>query len=177
MTDNQPADQAHDKEVKQLLKRGAKLLERGKGKEAIAPLEQARSLAAGNVAVLINLGGAYILAGRHKDAIAPLEAARDREPENAMIWTNLGAAYLGNPVLASDHDQMQAIRAFQRAIELNPAAPSVHYNLGLIFLDRGDHELAKAAFRNALQVNPHDRDAGYWLKKLGVEPDGSQQEV
>jgi hypothetical protein len=35
-------------------------------------------------------------------------------------------------------------------------------------LDRGDEELAEAAFRRALQVNPFDRDARHWLKKLGA---------
>ncbi|HET19521.1 MAG TPA: tetratricopeptide repeat protein [Chromatiales bacterium] len=176
MTDDLPPKQMHQEQVNELLNRGASLLERGQGKEAIAHLERARRLDAGNVAVLINLGGAYILAGRHKDAVAPLEAARDREPDNAMIWINLGAAYLGNPVLAGDEAQMQAIRAFQRAIELNPVAPNVHYNLGLIFLDRGDEELAEAAFRNALEVNPYDRDARRWLEKLGAAPGAPEEE-
>ena len=83
-----------------------------------------------------------------------------------MIWLNLGAAYLGNPVLATPEQQMQAIAAFEKAIELNPAIPNAHYNLGLIFVDRGDNDLAAAAFRQAIQVNPLDRDAQSWLHKL-----------
>jgi tetratricopeptide (TPR) repeat protein len=169
MTENNRADEARQDEVLELLNKGASLLERGEGREAIAYLEEAHGLAPENVPLLINLGGAYILAGRHEDAISPLERARDREPKNAMIWTNLGAAYLGNPVLATDEQQKRAIRAFERAIDLNPAAPNVHYNLGLIFLDRGDDQLAEAAFRRALQVNPFDRDARHWLKKLGAD--------
>ncbi|MBN1660835.1 MAG: tetratricopeptide repeat protein [Anaerolineae bacterium] len=172
---DQRPDPARREQANDLLNQGASLLERGQGKQAITRLEQARRLDPDNVAVLINLGGAYILAGRHQDAIAPLEAARDLEPHNPMIWTNLGAAYLGNPLLASDGAQMQAIRAFERAIGLNPVAPNVHYNLGLIFIDRGDRERAQAAFRSALQVNPHDRDARYWLRKL-AEPAHPQEE-
>jgi tetratricopeptide (TPR) repeat protein len=168
MPKNDRADQAQQEEMLELLNQGASLLERGEGREAISHLEEARNLAPDNVPLLINLGGAYILAGRHEEAIGPLELARDREPDNAMIWTNLGAAYLGNPVLATDEQQKRAIRAFERAIELNPAVPNVHYNLGLVFLDRGDEELAEAAFRRALQVNPFDRDARHWLKKLGA---------
>ena len=175
MTDDRPSDETQQ-QINELLNQGAHLLERGQGKEAIAHLTQARDLDPDNVAVLINLGGAYILAGRHKDAIAPLEAARDREPHNPMIWTNLGAAYLGNPVLASDDAQMNAIRAFERAVEINPAAPNVHYNLGLIFLDRGDEELAAAAFRQALEVNPYDRDARYWLEQLDNDLAAPQEE-
>ncbi len=156
-------------DLRQLLNRGAALLEAGKAQEAIPHLERAYRLAPEDVPTLINLGGAYIMAGRHKEAIPLLEAARDAEPDNVMVWINLGAAYLGNPVLATAEQQMQAIGAFEKALELNPAAPNVHYNLGLIFVDRGDTDLAVAAFRRAIQVNPLDRDARYWLRKLTEE--------
>lgn len=155
--------------ARRLLNRGAALLEQGRAQEAITPLEQALELDNESVPALINLGGAYVMAGQHREAIPLLEAARDKEPENAMIWINLGAAYLGNPVLASAEQQMQAIRAFQTALELNPAAPNVHYNLGLIFLDRKETDLAVAAFRRAIQVNPMDQDAHNWLRKLEGE--------
>lgn len=148
------------------LNKGAQLLQSGRADEALPHLERAYELDPASVPALINLGGAYILTGRHKAAIPLLEAARDAEPDNAMIWTNLGAAYLGNPVLATPEQQIRAIQAFERALELNPAAPNLHYNLGLIFVDRKDTELALAAFRRALQTNPTDRDAQTWIRKL-----------
>jgi len=157
--------------ARRLLNRGAELLEQGKAQEAVAFLEQALQLDSESVPALINLGGAYVMAGRHLDAVPLLEAARDQEPQNAMIWINLGAAYLGNPILASAEQQMRAIKAFETALELNPAAPNVHYNLGLIFLDRKETDLATAAFRRAVQVNPFDRDARNWLHKLADEED------
>lgn len=152
--------------ARRLLNRGARLLEQGEAKKAIPHLERACQLDGESVPALINLGGAYVMAGRHKEAIPLLEAARDTEPDNAMIWINLGAAYLGNPVLATPEEQMRAITAFERALELNPAAPNVHYNLGLIFVDRKENDLAIAAFRQAVRVNPLDRDARQWLRKL-----------
>lgn len=154
--------------ARRLLNRGARLLEQGKPDEAIIHLERAYQLDATSVPVQINLGGAYVMAGRHGQAVPILESARDVEPQNVMIWINLGAAYLGNPVLATPEQQMQAIRAFQTALELNPAAPSVNYNLGLIFVDREEDDLAIAAFKRAVRVNPFDRDARAWLRKLGV---------
>ena len=121
--------------------------------------------------------GAYVMAGRHKEAIPILEAARDAEPLNAMIWINLGAAYLGNPVLATSEQQMQAITAFEKALELNPAATNVHSNLGLIFVDRKESDLAVAAFRRAVQVNPLDNDARHWLRRLeGGQRPGEKNE-
>ena len=153
-------------EALRLLNLGADLLAQGQAGDALDCLEQAHRLDAGSVPVCINLGGAYVMCGRHKKAIPILETARDAEPDNAMIWINLGAAYLGNPILATTEQQGRAIAAFERALELNPAAPNVHYNLGLIFVDRGERDLAVAAFRQAVQVNPFDRDARRWLDNL-----------
>ena len=152
--------------ARRLVGRAAGLLERGEASRAIPLLERAVQLDSSSVPALINLGGAYTMSGRFRDAIPLLESARDAEPQNPMIWINLGAAYLGNPVLATPEKQMRAIRAFEKALELNPAAPNVHYNLGLIFVDRKETDLATAAFRQAIQVNPLDRDAHYWLRKL-----------
>jgi tetratricopeptide (TPR) repeat protein len=158
----------HEEQLKArlLLNRGAQLLEEGKSQQAVPILERALELDGESVPALINLGGAYVMVGRHQEAVPLLEAALDEEPDNAMIWINLGAAYLGNPVLASAEQQMQAIKAFETALELNPAAPNVHYNLGLIFLDREETDLAVAAFRRAVQINPFDQDARNWLSKL-----------
>ncbi len=165
-------DQRTTERFRQLLNRGARLLEQGRASEAIPHLERAYQLDKLSVPAQINLGGAYVMAGRHAEAVPLLETARDAEPENAMIWINLGAAYLGNPLLASHEQQLQAIGAFEAALELNPAAPNVHYNLGLIFVDRDERDLAVAAFQQAIQVNPSDRDARTWLRKLEAAADG-----
>jgi protein O-GlcNAc transferase len=166
MAQKAPSETESKERARRLLNRGAKLLEQGKAEEAIAYLERAYQLDGGSVPTMINLGGAYVMAGRHKEAIPLLETARDAEPHNAMIQINLGAAYLGNPLLSTHEEQMQAIAAFEKALELNPAAPNVHYNLGLIFVDRNESDLAIAAFEKAIQVNPLDRDAHLWLRRL-----------
>jgi tetratricopeptide (TPR) repeat protein len=170
-----PVKSAGQEEAIRLLNLAAALLEQGQVEDALVFLEEAHSLDAESIPVRINLGGAYVMAGRHRKAIPILEAARDIEPENSMIWINLAAAYLGNPVLATPERQTRAIEAFDRALQLNPAAPNVHYNLGLIFVDRGDRDLAVKAFKHALQVNPFDRDARTWLRKLGALDEASTQ--
>lgn len=149
-----------------LLVRGTRLLRQGKATKATPFLEQAHQMNPENFDAALNLGGALVMAGKFSKAIPILEVLRDREPENAMIWTNLGAAYLGNPVLARDEQQERAIVAFKRALELDPRAPSVAYNLGLIYRDRQERDEAMRWLRRALDTNPADRHARLLLKRL-----------
>lgn len=166
------SSQYAQQEARRLLNEGASLLREGRATEAIDLLERADQLESGSVPVLLTLGGAYVMAGRHREAIQPLEVARDAEPQNALIWINLGAAYLGNPVLATPDQQLEAIQAFGQAVKLDPAAPSAEYNLGLIYVDRGEKDRAVAAFQKALQANPLDQDAQRWLTKLESQEEG-----
>ena len=93
-------------------------------------------------------------------------------PDNAMLWTNLGAAYLGNPILAQDDDQMQAINAFERALAIDPDMPNMAYNIGLIYRDRKEIEQSKAWFQQALISNPNDVHARRALERLdNPDPD------
>ena len=172
--------QASASEVKlraqRLSNRGADYLRRGEAHNAISTLNRAHKLMPNDVLTAINLGGAYILAKKFALAIPILVKASEQEPRNEMIWTNLGAAYLGNPILAQDDQQRKAIQAFERAIEINPVTPNVHYNLGLIHRDRGEIEQAILRFRQAVQTNPHDRDACRALGRLeDQQNDGAER--
>jgi tetratricopeptide (TPR) repeat protein len=152
--------------ARRLSNRGAELLQRGNVQEALAVLEEAYGLMPDDVPTGINLGGACVLSKRYRRAIGVLERARDQEPDNEMIWVNLGAAYLGNPILAQDSEQLDAIAAFERALEINPVAQNVHYNLGLIHRDRGEIEQAMNRFQQAVQANPLDQHARAALQNL-----------
>jgi tetratricopeptide (TPR) repeat protein len=154
-----------------LLSKGTEALHQGDVAKATRLLERAYRLDRENIDAALNLGGAYILSKRFVEAVQVLEPLSRRDPDNPMVWTNLGAAYLGNPILAKDNDQQQAIAAFKKAIELNPAAPNVAYNLGLIYRDRQEIDQALHWFRRALQVNPNDRDARRFVDQLSQQQD------
>jgi tetratricopeptide (TPR) repeat protein len=145
---------------------GTRLLHKGEAKDAISLLEEAIRLEPEHTDTAINLSGAYILSGKFKKALALLERLSEREPDNPMVWTNLGAAYLGNPVLARDKEQLQALAAFEKALSIQPAVPSVAYNIALIYRDREEDELAIKWFRQALRDNPNDRHARSMLEKM-----------
>jgi len=157
------------REANALINEGARLLYAGQAAEAIPLLQRARQLAPDEIGAAINLAGAYILAGKQRLAVPILEEACRQEPDNVMLWTNLGAAYLDRPPYVTPEGQAKAMQAFERALTLDPNAPHVSYNLGLICKDRDELELALAHFRNALRANLQDRDAQYWIDALTAE--------
>lgn len=147
-------------------RRGTQLLQRREVDKAAQLLAKAVALDPHHVDAAINLAGAYILSKQFKQAVAVLEPMAEQFPTHAMVWTNLGAAYLGNPVLAKDVDQQQAIAAFEKALTINPAAPNVAYNIGLIYRDRQEFAAAHSWFRRAVQANPADQDARSLMQKM-----------
>jgi len=158
----------HERQFRDSMTQGTRLLSQRKPNDALPFLERAHKLKPDNPDAALNLGGAYIMAGKHKLAVMVLESAVARTPGNAQLWINLGAAYLGNPITATDEHQRRALAAFNRALEIDPLAHSVAYNIGLIHRDRGEIELAVAAFRRAVLANPYDRDAQRMLEKLSA---------
>lgn len=153
-------------QITALLNEAAQLLHQHRPGEAVTRLEQARQWQPDNVTVAINLGGAYIMQGKFRQAVPILEQASRLEQDNAMIWTNLAAAYLGRLELSTRDVQDKAIAAFERALAIDPSAPNINYNLGLIYRERGELDRACAHFSRALEINPADRDARAWITRL-----------
>lgn len=152
--------------LRRSLNQSASLLSQNRPGEAVKillPLYQQRP---GDPDVAINLGGAYILQRKWEKAARLLERATEANPDNAMLWTNLAAAYLGRLEVSGPRQQERAIGAYERALALDPKAPNVHYHLGLIYKDRNELMRASAFFQRALEINPADRDARLWLKRV-----------
>ena len=149
-----------------LFRRGTELLQRGEMSKAVQLLQRAHQLEPLHVDTAINLSGAYILTKKFKKAVEILEPLSRTESDHVMLWTNLGAAYLGNPILARDEEQHQAIDAFKRALNLNPNAPNVAYNIGLIYRDRREYDKSVYWFEQAIKVNPNDKDARSLIERI-----------
>jgi len=162
----------HERQFRDSLTQGTQLLSQRRPDDALPFLERAHKLKPDHPEAALNLGGAYIMAGRYKLAINVLEVAVEQNPDYVQLWINLGAAYLGNPITATDDRQQRALAAFQRALDLDPLAGSVAYNMGLIHRDRGDIEQAIISFRRAVLADPGDRDAWRWLERLTAASDG-----
>jgi tetratricopeptide (TPR) repeat protein len=149
-----------------IFREGTLMLHQGKAEEAVPLLRQAVQMQPEDIDAAINLSGALILNRIFRQAITVLEPFKEVASNNAMAWINLGAAYLGNPVLARDTEQMSAIEAFEHALEIDPLAPSVAYNIALIYEDRKEVEESILWFEKALQANPNDDHARRKIKRL-----------
>lgn len=156
----------HEHAFRESLREGTRLLTEGRPMDALPFLQRAHKLEPENLDAVINLSSAYLLAGKPRHAVPILEAAIAIAPNSVQLWINLGAAYLGNRATATDERQRRALAAFRRALELDPLAPSVAYNIGLIHYDRGEIEEALLAFRSAVLADPEDRDARLMLAHM-----------
>lgn len=165
MSDTDPGEERR-KLAFSLNNEAAAFLQEGRPEKALPLLHQALDVLPDDTSVLLNLGGAYILLGRHEEAVAVLTRAADLAPDDAMVWCNLGAALLRLPGEREEEDQRRAIEALARALELDPQAANVAYNLGLVYRDRQEWQRAAHYFRRALLANPRDRDAASLLRRV-----------
>jgi tetratricopeptide (TPR) repeat protein len=60
----------------------------------------------------------------------------------------------------------EALREFSRALELNPALPSLRSYYGRALLFTGDADAARAAFEETLAADPNDYDAHFYLASI-----------
>ncbi len=151
--------QKNEEQFRHQMRQAAILLSGGNGHDAIPLLERCYQFRPDDINVLTNLGGAYILAGKHRYAVPVLEKASELAPDNPSVWANLAAAYLGKIVTSTRDKQEKALAAYRRVVELDSSYPNVHYNMGLIYIDRRDWDAAYSAFTQAIATNPHDKDA------------------
>jgi tetratricopeptide (TPR) repeat protein len=83
------------------------------------------------------------------------------------------AAFAAGNALRREGRIDEAVAAFRRAIELDPANGNGHYNLGIALRQRGDLRGAAIAFRDAARIDPKDVDAVQnAVETLGMAVDG-----
>lgn len=99
-----------------------------------------------------------ILANKLADAERELTALAARQPKLAGPQANLGILYFRTGRTA------EAIKALERAIELNPRA--AYYNeLGMVHRTEGRFDAAEQAYQRALELDP---DYAYAHLNLGI---------
>lgn len=157
-----------------LLKEGVRLINAQRYGEAIEVLEEAHRLLPDDPDIMITLSAAMIMAGKWNKAERFLQTAVEKHPDNPRLWLNLAAAILGRLEFSTRERQDRAIEAYRKAIDLDPIAPSAHYNVGLIHAHRQDWDEAIRWFEDAIRANPADKDARIRLQQAREARDQAQ---
>ncbi|MGA3347384.1 MAG: tetratricopeptide repeat protein [Candidatus Sulfotelmatobacter sp.] len=102
----------------------------------------------------------------------PSSEAAPREDE-AAVWFARGIALEENPAT-----QTEALAAYQKVLEFQPAHAAAHINLGTLYYNRQDFMLAEKHYRAALQADPRYAlayfDLGNVLDETGRVQEGIQ---
>jgi len=107
------------------------------------------------------LGALLSNQGRPAEGIPHLQKAVELSPGAASYHYALGNAYRS---LRDDPDALNKARAaFERALELDPATPIVHYFYGLTLEELGETASAAREYRRTLELEPKFGSARYRL--------------
>ncbi len=98
----------------------------------------------GNESVLVHLVNYYLLSGKNEQALEYLAIAKEEDPENATFYHAEGVLY------DKAGEQENAMKAYLRATELDPAYFDTQYNIGALLFNKGVTMVEKA---NAIMDN------------------------
>jgi len=112
---------------------------------------------------LLNIGGVCILLilgiltwkynGNYRDYETLFRYNIKKNPRAWVAHNNLATA------LEKKGDEKNAIRHYEKALELKPEEEEIHYNLGALYARRRDKKNAIYHYKNALRINPKNPGA------------------
>jgi len=112
----------------------------------------------------IELADVLLTLAQYREMHDLLDKLLKANPYNPDAWFYKGIAY------SFAGDTPLAIRQLQASLEIDPEAPNVHYELGLLF-DRSNSNLAMSYYDNVLRLDSNFTDArymkGFALQNLG----------
>lgn len=133
--------------------KGEILLKEERYADAIAALNEAKSLEPTNKETIMLLGKAYRAQGATAEALQAFFSAAELDPSDANPVYEAGLLYV--------HEQKypDAARQLQRVLKINPRFPRAHYQLGLAYLK--SNSAAEALQESELEraINPELADA------------------
>ena len=131
------------------------MLERRQHGAAEASSRQALALQPDHVGALTALALTLTAQARYPEAVQAFSGLTRRAPLERSHWMNLGTTLRA----AGRHDE--ALNAYARAAQLGEASADFSYNVGLLHIDRGDYESARAVLGRALEQAPRDAEIRY----------------
>ena len=137
---------------------GKACLEQDRLEEAIAHSRRALELDPYLEVAHHNIGMAYMRSGQLDVAVAHYRRALELQPGLYQAHNNLGNTY------QEQGRFREAIQAYRKALEIQLQAEVLH-NMGKAFLDSGQPDSARVAFRQALSLDPGLQEAYKGLVK------------
>lgn len=164
--------QADKEAIQSLLEQGQQARRRGAYEEALRLYRQALDRAQDYAPTHVALAELYYAMGDLERSIAELEQAAALAPDNPFIFSQLGQLYL------QEEDYDGAVRALQRASELDPSAAEVRFLLGLARYRRSflDAEAAVQALEQAVKLRPQQAEIHYQLALAYMRRDAKGDE-
>jgi hypothetical protein len=95
--------------------------------------------------------------GNYDNAIGYFETAANRNPRRADAWVQVGYCKV------KQGKSLEAIRAYQHALELRPNSEEIHNKLGDAYYYAGKMNEAIASYKRAAALQPDNADAHYNL--------------
>ena len=132
----------------------------GRNADAIAEFEQL--LPSANAALLNNLAWLYSQEGDPR-ALETARQAHSSEPDNPKVADTLGWILVAN---GNVNDAVELLKVSARELDTNP---SVHYHLGIAYMQQGEEREARLALENAVDLGgqfPERREAEQALSLL-----------
>ncbi|MBN8645949.1 MAG: tetratricopeptide repeat protein, partial [Planctomycetes bacterium] len=118
---------------------------------AVAALSKAATLDGSDADIPYNLGAALMYQGRAKEAEPSIRRAAALRPN----WAN--AHELLGRCLKMQHRLDEAVGAFEKALNADPALVSAQFGHAISILDQGRPEEAAAAYRRIFALAPNER--------------------
>ena len=142
---------------------GWTLFQEGRTQEAVAEYERAVAADPRHAKSHNNLALALVELGRLDEAASHFRASLELSPK-AEIWSDYGftMARLGK--------REEALAAYGKALEIDPACPSAHLNLAVVAIQTGNFADAEKHYRQALPGRPTaetHNGLGYVLARQG----------
>jgi len=101
-----------------------------------------------------SLAGLYEKKGDQAKAETEYKALADVDPAHASVtWYNIGA------IARNNRKNGEAVRAFSKAVELDPQYAMAHRELGYALVQQGDFAAALTHFKKYLELAPKASDA------------------
>ena len=145
------------------LYRGVLLVMKGLVEQAEREFERARSLGQGGSVPDVALAMVWMQSGHTPRAVELLRERMKERPREAIAPYLFGIALMRSGVDPTEAAAVEALKAFEDAIRLDPELPGPRAELGKILLRRGDTQRAIEHLEKAVALDPENAGPAYSL--------------